>query len=766
MNRSILALAASSIIAAPASATWSIIIIDTRTGEIALGSATCLTGFDLQANTPVIVRGVGGATAQSFVDSTSQNRTLIRDQLALGTDPADILQLLSTFDNGHQTRQYGIADALGRAATFTGSSAFQWAGGKTGKVGDLVYAVQGNILTGAPVVDAAVEAILNTPGDLAEKLMASMEAARSFGGDGRCSCSPQNPTSCGAPPPSFAKSAHIAYMLISRDGDTDGSLGAYRAGSAPRDVHILDADADGRPDLIAANAASASISFLRNITPPGNSFPVFALPVHFPTGPSPVRAAIADLSGDGIPDIATANSTGNSVSVLLGNGDGTFQPKVDYATAANPVDLVVADLDEVPGLDIAACHASAGVVTILRNSGGGAFVPIAIVPVGAGPNAINAGRFDNDADVDLIVSLPPGGAVRVLKNDGLGMFSLGDPIPVPQSPSAIAVADLDGDADADVIVACSDGQALSFLRQTPGGFVQTNVPIAKRALDAVPVDVDGDGDLDIVTSNNSTSDFTIVRNDAGVFAPASSHPIMGLGWGLAAADLDLDGDPDIAIPSSNNSVLIAHAQGGSYHKGLGLASGDYYMTFNVAFKQVPDPDPVFILADLFADWTAALSGRPDAILSLASPSPSVLLADGVDTSTLTIHLADREGLPVTQPIASVEVEQTSGPTLTIGPAIAQPDGSYTCDITAAGTPGIASLRVTVDDGIRPVVLMPQTGLTLIASPDLESDGDFDIFDMMAFQQAWSDKDPKADLNGDGIVDLQDAAAMLAYFAGK
>ena len=110
-------------VAGSAQATWSILLVDTRTGEIALGSATCLTGFDLRANTPVIVTGVGAATAQSFVDSSGRNRVRIRDGLALGLTPAEILADLSTFDPGHQTRQYGIVDTTGLAGTFSGTEA-------------------------------------------------------------------------------------------------------------------------------------------------------------------------------------------------------------------------------------------------------------------------------------------------------------------------------------------------------------------------------------------------------------------------------------------------------------------------------------------------------------------------------------------------------------------------------------------------------------------------------------------------------------------
>ncbi len=209
--------------AGSAHATWSIIMTDTQTKEIAIGSCTCLTNFDLHENTPVMLVGIGGATAQGLVDSGGLYRMQIYDLLFFEQlDPQTIIDII-TSDGAAESRQFGIVDTLGRPATFTGSNTNAWAGGVTGQHGTIAYAVQGNILTGAPVVDKAVEAILNTPGDMAEKLMASMEAAYLYGGDGRCSCPPpDSPTDCGAPPDSFDKSAHIGYMLVSRLGDTDG----------------------------------------------------------------------------------------------------------------------------------------------------------------------------------------------------------------------------------------------------------------------------------------------------------------------------------------------------------------------------------------------------------------------------------------------------------------------------------------------------------------------------------------------------------------
>jgi hypothetical protein len=206
----------------PALATWSVVITDAATGEVAIGSATCVTNIDLKREASVVVVGQGAGAAQSFVEPTGRNRGIIFDELRAGTDPAQILNILEAQDGGHQSRQYGIADTRGRAASFSGSQNGAFAGDLTGSDGTISYAVQGNVITGQAVLDQAEAAILQG-GDLPTRLMRSMLAARAQGGDGRCSCSPGAPDGCGAPPPDFDKSADVGYMLVTRVGDADGT---------------------------------------------------------------------------------------------------------------------------------------------------------------------------------------------------------------------------------------------------------------------------------------------------------------------------------------------------------------------------------------------------------------------------------------------------------------------------------------------------------------------------------------------------------------
>ena len=211
------------------SATWSIVCVNTKTREVGVASATCLENFNLRVGVPVIIVGEGAAAAQSFIDITGENRRLIYFSFANTEEtPAQILARLAAQDDRHATRQYGIVNFAGPPVTFTGGRAGDAATGVKGQLGDILYAIQGNVLTGDEVVFAAEAAFRAKKGDMGQKMMAAMEAARALGGDGRCSCSNSAPTSCGVPPPNFVKSAHVGVVVVARVGDTNGGCNELR----------------------------------------------------------------------------------------------------------------------------------------------------------------------------------------------------------------------------------------------------------------------------------------------------------------------------------------------------------------------------------------------------------------------------------------------------------------------------------------------------------------------------------------------------------
>ncbi len=218
-------------------ATWSIVVVNRKTGEVGITSATCIENLDLGQYLPVVVVGKGAAAAQSFIDTQANNRKQIWLALEAGYPPERILHMLGGTDSSHQTRQYGIVSRVGPPVTFTGVGAGLARFGVVGSIGDYDYAIQGNVLTGNEVVLAAETAFRNTPGDMAARMIEAMEAARVLGGDGRCSCSPTIPTLCGVPPANFTHSAYIGFFIVARPGDTDGDC-TGAAGCATGDYYV------------------------------------------------------------------------------------------------------------------------------------------------------------------------------------------------------------------------------------------------------------------------------------------------------------------------------------------------------------------------------------------------------------------------------------------------------------------------------------------------------------------------------------------------
>jgi hypothetical protein len=322
----------------PARATWSIIIVDTESKEIGCASATCLAGFNLKRYLPVVRPGLGAGCAQSYVDTTGRNRVLIWDQLGLRTPPATILLMLDDQDNQHQMRQYGIVDTLGQAVTFSGKNNGAYANGLTGRVGRLAYAIQGNVITGQPVLDLARAAIENTPGGIPEKLMAAMEAARSMGGDGRCSCADENPPGCGSPPPSFEKTAHCGFMVVTRRGDSEGTCGRQKScadGVYYLDFNIKNQGATDPDPVFQMQALFDAHRAARVGVPDAAASTIHVEPDQFlPDGVSTAQVMIEIRDWQGLPATGILN-----VEVLHDPGDAVYPASAGSCTIEPLIDL-------------------------------------------------------------------------------------------------------------------------------------------------------------------------------------------------------------------------------------------------------------------------------------------------------------------------------------------------------------------------------------------------------------------------------------------
>jgi len=168
-NRIVVPGALGLLLALPSSAfaTWSVIAVDRATSRVVIASATCVDRDDqfLMGVQAVVVPGKGVAACQAGVDNTHQNQMLVFKELEKGTDPKQIVELLST-DPAFQSRQFGILDLQGRRAGHSGLTNGYVSQDIQGQVPatEIFYSIQGNILRPGTVVPNAVQAFLNTKG--------------------------------------------------------------------------------------------------------------------------------------------------------------------------------------------------------------------------------------------------------------------------------------------------------------------------------------------------------------------------------------------------------------------------------------------------------------------------------------------------------------------------------------------------------------------------------------------------------------------------
>ena len=201
------------------------IAVDRSTGRVVIASATCVDRDDefLKGVQAVVVPGKGVAACQAAVDQTHQNQMLVFRELQKGTDPKQIIELLSE-DPAFQSRQFGILDLQGRRAGHSGLTNGYVSQDVQGQVPgtEIFYSIQGNILRPGQVVPNAVQAFIASGGAITDRVMAAMEAADGSGGDSRCTCPPWPSDGSKPPIPCDGKTAHVAYILMAEKGDTSG----------------------------------------------------------------------------------------------------------------------------------------------------------------------------------------------------------------------------------------------------------------------------------------------------------------------------------------------------------------------------------------------------------------------------------------------------------------------------------------------------------------------------------------------------------------
>ena len=340
------------------------------------------------------------------------------------------------------------------------------------------------------------------------------------------------------------------------------SSATIRDAGGPSAVTATDWNLDGKLDLAVTNSHANTVSILL-----GNGDGTFATAVDYPTGSQPVAIASADLNRDGISDLVIANQSDNTVSVLLGSGSGTFGQQKPYPTGNFPTSVVLADFNGDGSLDIAVTNLVDNSVSVLFGNGDGTFDPRLDYNAGASPVALSAGDFNGDGKLDLAVAddFTPNGTVTILLNHGDGSFVAGVPYPTADSVS-LTTADFNGDGHLDFAAVNDLAQSLSiYLGHGDGTF--TVGPNQSTRLSPNPVaiaaaDVTADGSLELVTAYNGSTGLLTLQNDfAGTFSVIEDYGgVAGL-TALAIGDFNNDGSIDVAgtAPGTNGIAIALQA---------------------------------------------------------------------------------------------------------------------------------------------------------------------------------------------------------------
>jgi hypothetical protein len=334
-----------------------------------------------------------------------------------------------------------------------------------------------------------------------------------------------------------------AHVLLNNGDGTFQSAGTLSAPGVGTSVVVGDFNGDGKPDIATFsrdfNGHSHVNVFLGNGDGTFQADRIFDLGSG--TASAFGKIVAGDFDGDGRLDLAVLFrnnvSRQNLVEVLLGNGDGTFRAtephQVDTGGVGEASGLVAADFNGDGKLDLAVANegnanGDGARVSVLLGNGDGSFQDPVSIPVPGGPFQVAAGDFNGDGIPDLVTVNALTNTVSVLRGNGDGTFGAPVNYPVGVEPAALLVGDFTGDGIPDVAVTNSFSNTVSVLRGNGDGTLQDAVHylvgIDPRSL--VAADFNGDGALDLATANFHSNDVSVLLNraDAGVPSPSRAAP--------------------------------------------------------------------------------------------------------------------------------------------------------------------------------------------------------------------------------------------------
>jgi VCBS repeat protein/FG-GAP repeat protein len=409
----------------------------------------------------------------------------------------------------------------------------------------------------------------------------------------------------------------------------------FAVGQSPTAITTADLNHDAEPDVIVANSAANSISNLL-----GNGDGTFKPQTVIPLAGSPSSLAVADINGDARPDLIVTDKSNNLVDVLMGNGDGTFASPLTFATGTNPASIAIADINRDGKPDLLYANSADNTIGVMPGNGDGTFQPQSTFATGSNPVSISLGDANRDGKVDVAVANFTGGTIGVLLGNGDGSFApqqtysaggqpgqvVFDSATIPSHPSIYYFAV--GLVDIEVLMGNGDGTFRGHSNLVYEPETPTSMVIA---------DMDGDGSADVVTTDPKDSGVSVAGGvGGGGFARTGASP-----YGIAVADINGDVRRDIVVTNNaDNTISVLLGDAPPTVLSINRSPADPITSSNMPTWVVTFSKPVTGV-DL-SDFTVTTSGTSANSLSITPVSASVYdVTAGISgIGQITLNLVD------------------------------------------------------------------------------------------------------------------------------
>ena len=471
----------------------------------------------------------------------------------------------------------------------------------------------------------------------------------------------------------------------------------------PSAVLVADFNGDGKADLAIAEKGANTLSILL-----GNGDGTFAAPLIALTGgDTPLGLAVGDFNEDGHLDLAVANggihgggkldNPGN-VGILLGNGNGTFQPVTNFLGGDKPVSIAVGDFNHDGHLDLAVANGIGSIpsndITIFWGTGKGTFGTGTDLTTNGNPSQVVTADFNNNDFLDLAVPLGgPPGSLGILLSNKSGTFAGVVETAGGSTINSVAVGDFDGDRILDVAVTDSgENTAMIGLGTGTGVFTyQLSKRVGSGPVFIAVGDFNNDGKLDVAVANSLSGTVSVLLGrGTGEFQTAVDFITESGPSGVAVGDFNGDGLPDLAITNSGSNTvsILLNACGATTTTVTSSLNPSYFhqaVTFTATVSSASGGTPTGSVI-----WKDGGSQFGSGLLTagVATVSPSNL---SVGTHSITaVYSGDASFMTsISAPVSQVvNTNTTAAVTSSLNPSYFGQAVTFTVTVTSltAGTP--------------------------------------------------------------------------------